>query len=265
MKFVFTLIASLGEILHHALIGYMQRVGAVAYMQTPTAADFQAGRVTNPNQSEVIRQSLYDFQLYPLAGTAQLNFFSQPAGQGVTTALGAVVGSAKTLWDTNLVIANTLPSGAAFMIESIEVLFYAGLSAAASTFTPQNISLFAAAASAAVAAQVNDVNTLMQSGLLELNVLQKNYLRETPLHRFPPKTGIDHSSALASNSATVGEIALTNARAVGRPYYVDPVITLQPAVNFEIVVRWPAAVPVGSGFNGRIGIVLDGFTMRASQ
>jgi hypothetical protein len=235
-------------------------------MQTPNASDFDAGRVTNPGQSEVIRQSLYDFQLYPTAGQTQLNFFSQPAGQGLTSAVGATAGAAKSLNDTNLVLPNQLPSGSAFMIESIEAFFYAGSVSTANTYTPANISLFNAAASATVAAQLNDVNTLMQSGLLELNILQKNYLRETPLQRFPTKTGIDaNSTALASNSATVGLTATANARSTGRPYYIDPPITLQPAVNFEVLLRWPGLVPTPSGFNARIGIVLDGYTMRASQ
>jgi hypothetical protein len=234
-------------------------------MQTPTAADFDAGRVTNPGQSEVIRQSLYDFQLYPTAGQTQLNFFSQPAGQGLTSAVGATAGAAKSLSDTNLVLPNQLPSGSAFMIESIEVFFYAGSVATANTYTPANISLFAAVSAAAVAGQLNDVNTVMQSGLLELNILQKNYLRETPLQRFPAKTGIDGNFAIASNSATTAETALVNARATGRPYYIDPPVTLQPAMNFEVLLKWPGVVATGSGFNGRIGVVLDGYTMRASQ
>ena len=74
----------------------------------PTAADFNARRVTNPNQSEIVRQRFYDYQLYATAGTTQLTFFSAPVGQGVTTALGGTAGTAKTLWDTNLELPNTL-------------------------------------------------------------------------------------------------------------------------------------------------------------
>jgi hypothetical protein len=253
------------EFFRRAIESHMSRVGLLLNISTPTAADFQAGRVTNPNQSEVIRQTLYDFLLYPTAGQVQLNFFSQPAGQGLTSALGAAAGGVKSLADTNLVLPNQLPSGTAFMIESIEVFFYAGSVATANTYTPANISLFAAVAVATLAGQANDVNTIMQSGLLELNVLQKNYLRETPLQRFPQKTGIDGNFAISTNSATTSEVALVNARATGRPYYLDPVVTLQPAVNFEVLIKWPGALATGSGFNGRIGVVLDGYTMRASQ
>lgn len=234
-------------------------------MATPTAADFNASRVTNPNQSEVIRQRFYDYQLYPTAGTPQLTFFSQPVGQGLTTALGSTAGNGKTLWDTNLEMPNTLPSGKAFMIESIEVTFFPGSVNTANTYTPAALSLFNAAAAASVTAQLNDVNTFYQSGMLELNILSKNYLRETPLMAFPPKAHLDISAALASNSATTGLSANVLGKAVGRPYYVDPNITLQPAVNFEVVIKYPSAVATPSGFNGRVGVILDGYFMRASQ
>ena len=151
----------------------------------PTAADFNARRVTNPNQSEIVRQRFYDFLLYPTAGQTQLTFFSQPVGQGLTTAIAATAGTPKTLWDTNLEIGNTLPSGKAYMIESIEVFFYPGSVNTANTYTPAVPNQFGTAA-AALNSQLADVNSFYQSGLLELNILSKNYLRETPILVFPP-------------------------------------------------------------------------------
>lgn len=231
----------------------------------PTAEDFEARRVTNASQSEIIRQRFYDYQLYATAGTPQMSFFSQAVGSGITSALGATVGNPKSQWDTNLEINNTLPSGKAFMIESIEVLFLPGSVATANTYTPANLSLFAAVSAAAVTGALNDINTFYQSGMLELNVLSKNYLRETPLVAFPPKAHLTVESALASNSATTGVSANALGKAVGRPYYIEPTIALQPAVNFEVVLKWPAAVATPSGFNGRVGVILDGYFMRASQ
>ena len=231
----------------------------------PSAADFNARRVTNPAQSEVVRQRFYDYQLYPTAGQTQLTFFSQPIGQGITSALGGTVGSAKTLWDTNLELPNTLPSGKAFMIESIEVLFFPGSVNTANTYTPASPVLFNATAAAAVAAQAADVNTIYQAGMLELNILSKNYLRETPIIAFPPKANFELSAAIASNSATTAEVGLVNMKAGGRPYYISPEIALQPAVNFEVTIKYPAVVATPSGFNGRIGVILDGYFMRASQ
>jgi hypothetical protein len=231
----------------------------------PTAADFNARRVTNPNQSEIVRQRFYDYQLYATAGTTQLTFFSAPVGQGLTTALGGTAGTAKTLWDTNLELPNTLPSGKAFMIESIEVLFFPGSVSTANTYTIASPVLFNATAAAAVSSQLADVNSFYQSGMLELNILSKNYLRETPLIAFPPKANFNLDAAMASNSATTALNGAVNMRAAGRPYYLEPTIALQPAVNFEVVLRFPAAVATPSGFNARVGVILDGYFMRASQ
>jgi hypothetical protein len=231
----------------------------------PTAADFNARRVTNPSQSEIVRQRFYDYQLYATAGTTQLTFFSAPVGQGLTTALGGTAGTAKTLWDTNLELPNTLPSGKAFMIESIEVVFFPGSVSTANTYTPVSPVLFAATAASSVGNQAADVNSFYQSGMLELNILSKNYLRETPLIAFPPKANYNLDAAIASNSATTAEVGVVNMRAAGRPYYLEPTIALQPAVNFEVVLRFPAAVATPSGFNARVGVILDGYFMRASQ
>lgn len=226
---------------------------------------FNKFRVTNPGQSEVIRQRLYDYQLYATAGAQQMSFFNAPIGQGLTTAAGATAGTPKTQWDTNMNLGGQLPSGTAYLAESIEVLFFPGSVSTANTYTAAGVTAFAAAAAATVPAFLNDVNGFYQSGMLEFNILQKNYVRETPLVAFPPKAQFDGFGATASNSATVGQVSNSFLKASGRPYYLDPPITLQPAVNFEILLRWPAVVATPSGFNGRVGVILDGFVMRASQ
>lgn len=231
----------------------------------PTAADFNSRRVTNPSQSEVVRQRLYDYQLYPTAGQTQFSFFQQPIGQGLTSAVGGTVGAGKTQWDTNMELGGTLPSGKAFLIESIEVLFIPGSVSTANTYTPVKPLEFNATASATVGGQLADVNQIYQAGMLELNILSKNYLRETPLLAFPPKTQFNLDVGIASNSATTAVNVAENMRAAGRPYYIDPTIALQPAVNFEVLIRFPSAVATPSGFNGRIGVILDGYFMRASQ
>ncbi len=234
-------------------------------MADVTAADFMQNRVTNPNQSEIYRQRLYDYQLFPAAGITTLTFFQAAVGQGVTTALGATVGTPKTTADTNMELSGTLPSGKAYLVDSIEILYLPGSVSTANTYTPANMSVFAAVAAAAVVAAANDVNTFYQSGTLEFNVLSKNYLRETPLMAFPPKCHLDTSVGLATNSATTSEVAVSVSKAVGRPYFIDPRISIQPAVNFEVRLLWPGVVAAPSGFNGRVGVILDGYFMRASQ
>lgn len=245
---------------------FMARAGLILCAgDVPTPEDFDNYRVTNPNQSEVIRQRFYDYQLYVTAGAQQLTFFSQAVGQGLTTALGAAAGTPKTYWDTNLDMPSTLPTGKVFMIESIEVDFQPGSVSTANTYTPAALQAFAVAAASTVGNAVTDVNNFYLSGMLELNVLSKNQLRETPLKSFPPKAGMDLSAAVASNSATVGETTFGLAKATGRPYYLQPRISLFPGANFEVLLKWPGAVATPSGFNGRVGVIMDGYFMRSSQ
>lgn len=250
-----------------ALVSGMRAAGLFGLgFDMPTEADFQSARVTNPGSSEIVRQRLYDYQLYPTAGQGQLNFFTTPQGAGVTTALGATVGSTKTAQDTNIQGAGgTLSSGLGYLIESIEVLYLPGSVSTANTYTPANLSLFAVAAAAALAAQLNDVNTFYQSGMLTFRVLQKNALQEAPLMAFPPKAHLDLSAAVSTNSATVGEVAAVLAKAAGRPYYLEPRVSLQAAVNFVVELAWPAPVATPSGFNARVGVIFDGYMMRAGQ
>lgn len=255
---------SAGEFVHRAVSAHMCASGLVLHA-VPDASLFNSRRVTNPDQSEIIRQSLYDFQLYPTAGAQQMSFFSQQQGTGITTALGGTVGAAKSINDTNQQLANQLPSGKAFLAESIEVFFLPGSVSTANTYTPANAIVFATTAAAAVGAAVNDTNSFYQSGALRLNILSKEYLTETPLGRFPPKTQLDVQAGLTSNSSTLGLTISGWARQQGRPYYLEPTIALQPAVNYEVLLLWPAAVTTPSGFNARVGVVLDGFLMRASQ
>jgi hypothetical protein len=222
-------------------------------------------KVNRPGNAEVVRQRLYDYQLYPTAGQAQMNFFALPMGQGITSSLGAVVGTAKTYADTNMEVAGQLPSPKSFICESIEVAFEPGSSATANTFLQATPGGFAAVAAATLVAQLSDVNAMRLSGWLEFYIGSKVYLYEGPLGSFPAKTYLDVSAAIASNSATTAEVYALNAHAAGRPYYLDPPISLTSTQNFSVNLKWPGAVATPSGFNGRIGVILDGVLYRLSQ
>lgn len=222
-------------------------------------------RVINPMVTEVIRQAAYDFALYPLAGTTQIQLFQNPMGQGITSALGAPVGSPKTYADTNMLQAGAFPKPQAMVVESIEIVFEPGASAAANTFTAANPSQFAAGAAASVLSFIADVNTVRQSGWLEWYISSKSYLFEAPLGRFPSKVGLEMKAAIASNSATTGEVAAAFAKWDGKLYVVSPEITLDSQVNFSIKLNWPGALPTPSGFNARIGCILDGVLYRNGQ
>jgi hypothetical protein len=239
---------------------------------TPTLSDLSRYRVNQANQAEAIRQALYDFVLYPTAGQTQLLFFQNQngAGSGVsgTTASGAVAGTAKSLSDTNMELAANLPRFKNFLAESIEVRIDPGSVATANTFTLANIGAFTAAAASAGFNVSNDVNALQQTGWLEFFIGSKLYLQEAPLGRFPPKCRmeVDAACAYATTVAATNSMLVVNvARAGGRPYYLNPRVVLTDSQNFVVRLNWPVAVATPSGFNARVGVLLDGFVFRASQ
>jgi hypothetical protein len=234
-------------------------------MSGPQLSDMRKYSVNRPGEIEAIRQPQYDSLLYPGAGATQLNFFQLPQGQGVTTALGAVVGSAKTIQDTNMELAGQLPAYKNFKLESIEILVFPGGSAAANTFTLAPQGRFNAVASAALLARENDLQTILSSGSLQFFIGSKSYLDEAPLQVFPPKTHLALNGSIASNSATVGASVSLENMAFGRPNFIEPVIVIPANQNFRVSLTWPGLVAVPSGFNARIVVRLDGYLFRNSQ
>jgi hypothetical protein len=255
MKFTYQLIANFLALMF----------GQFKLSVIPTLADFKDYVVSKAGEPEVFWQPRYDWNLYPQAGINQILFFQQPVGSGVTSAIGAVVGSAKSIADTNMELQGQIPSPQGFQVESIEVLFFPGASAAANTFTPQVPNMFAVAAAASVGAQLADQITVHESGVLTFFILSKTYLTETPLGRLPPKTHFEAHGAIASNSATVGEAAIFNAFSTGQPYFLEVPISLTANGNFNVTVAYPAPVALPSGFNGRLGVYLNGFNFRNAQ
>lgn len=213
----------------------------------PSLSNLQKYRVTRPGQKEAVRWSFYDSLLYPFAGIARLDFFQTPQGQGFTTEPGAVVGAPKTIQDTNMDLQGALPRFQDFQIDSIELEFWEGASAAANTFVPQV---------APVLAGVGDNMVFRVGGALILNITSKPYLQEAPLGRFPPKQHFD---------ATFGGGANAIADMVGRPYYLNPAIMLLSNQNFVVSLQWPAPIPLTSGFNARVRCVMEGVLYRNTQ
>ena len=162
-------------------------------------------------------------------------------------------------------VPNTLPRPKSYLLESIEVLFEPGSSSAANTYLQATPGQFLAGAAATVLAQLSDVNAIRIAGWLEVYIGSKTYLTEAPIGAFPPKVRMEMDVALASNSATTAEIAAMAAKFGGRPYYLDPPITLESMQNFTVYIKYPGAVATPSGFNGRIGVVFDGVLYRLSQ
>lgn len=206
----------------------------------PSLQELSKYNVNRPDQIEVVRSSLYDFQAYAQAGQTQLQFFQVPQGQ-----------NGKTLADTNMTAAGALPAPQSFLIQTIEIYFF-----------PLNA---ISAEGAAVACENwNDVYDVAKSGWLELYIGSKAYLDEAPLLKFPPRCGLTGVAAVSQ----AGEVADSSIRvdyaSFGGPTYeLVPNILLVPTQNFKVTLNWPAAVPISIA--SRIGIQMGGVLYRNSQ
>jgi len=214
-----------------------------ALNSVPTVDDLQKYSVNRGGQYEVIGSSLYDYTTYAAAGQTQLNFFQTPQGQG-----------SKTLADTNMEAAGSLPAPKNFLVTSIEVNFWPGV----------NPSLFGAEVAGEY---LNDVWTLAKSGWLEFFIGSKNYIQEGPIGVFPAANGLVVAAA-AADASTAGanlQTLVNYANLGGKPYILPSPIALVSNQNFRVTMNWPVAVPLPSVAAARIGVRLRGYLYRLSQ
>lgn len=216
----------------------------MGFDNVPTLDDFNKFAVnrTGSGALEVIQNSLYDFQDYGEAGVTQMLFFQVPAGQ-----------SSKTFADTNMESAGQLPNPKAFLITSIEILLFPGVTIDVAT--------------AAGSKFADDCYTILKSGWLELFIGSKTYLREAPLMQFPPAVRL-YAAFGASDTTTAGAgqgFRQEYASGAGRPYVLKVPIGIPPTQNFNVSLNWPTAVPTISTAHSRIGVRLNGYLYRNSQ
>lgn len=181
---------------------------------------------------------MYDYQTYPAAGVNELIFFQVPQGQG-----------GKTLDDTNIEIAGSLPAPKEFLITSVQVMFYPAADPGRG-------------ATGDVATNWNDVYALSQSGHVRLFIGSKEYVVDAPLGKFPPRWWIRGSDAIATTDVTI--TPLIDYAVFGGPIYEVVPYRLIPTQNFSVTLRFAnGLVPITA--DSRIGVVLGGFLYRLSQ
>lgn len=199
----------------------------------------RAYKVRQSGSAEALGWCFYDYATYATAGTTGLQFFQVPVGQ-----------SSKTLADTNMTLAGQLPSGQAFLLQSIELVLFPGVNPETATATNQF---------------VNDVYAIMKGGYFLLNIGSKNYLQEAPLGVFPPKANrMQGFSAVHVTDATADLVVEYGAMA-GRPYMLKSPLLLESSQNFSASLNWPTAVATPSGQNARIGLRFEGTLYRDVQ
>lgn len=240
-------------------------------MAAPPASLAELSRygVFLPDAIEVVRQPLYDRIVYPNAGAARLQFFQLPQGQGSSSAIGGA-GQVKTLEDTNMEAAGMLPSPKAFLATSLELIVEPGSVSAANAWSPQDIAFLtnASAASVGIIPQLNAVNDIYRvliGSYVDFFIGSKSYLQNARGDSFPPKSYVAPDACIAQ-SIQLGHSGVASARAVGRPFYLNPPVLLMPNSNFTVNLVWPAAVvATPTGQNARITCRLDGFLYRNAQ
>lgn len=218
---------------------FIDPTSGVLFAVIPSLAELQRYNVNRPDQVEAIRQSLWDTQTYVDNSTTQLQFFQIPNGQ-----------SSKTLADTNMEAAGSLPAPKSFLVETIELYVYPGNTIAADSTT------------IAASKNLNDIYQLTKTGWLDLFIGSKSYLIEGPLMKFPPRSGIGGIQVGADSTANTG-VRVDYATLGGPVYELDPPILLVPTQNFKITLNWASAIDIGA--NATIVCNLGGILYRNSQ
>lgn len=193
---------------------------------------------SNPQEKAAFVQPLYDRLAYSTAGQLQLNFFSVQQGQG-----------GKTYEDTNLTLAGQLPKGQEFLGLALEFDFISSLENATESTVV-----------AALAAElVNDVNKVLNSAWFEIVILDKVWLRDSPLSKAPPTSRVVFSGAVAMNNAAPNCIQYQQANAVGNAYLLSG-LWLDSSTSFGVNVYWPALVPISAA--GKLRCTMRGINYR---
>lgn len=203
----------------------------------------QKFNVNKPGQDEIIQSDLYDYQEYAAAGQTSLVFFQVPVGQ-----------AGKTYADTNLDIAGSLPTGKNFLVTGVAIDFLPG-------------TLPGTHGAQAAPSFVNDVYTVAKSGFLTFTIGSKDYLPgEAPLGKFPTPDKLHVVGALsdATTLAADAQTSIDYAKFAGPVFKIIPV-RLESTQNFNVTLRWPAAVALPSTTAGRIGVRLIGQLIRDVQ
>ena len=206
--------------------------------------------VTSLSTQDVIWAPLYDANSYPTAGVTQLSYFTAPLGQGTTSAPGAT--GTKTLADTNLNSAGQLTKGNEFLMTGQEMIYFPGQ-------VPET------ASAALINGGVNDVYNIGKSGVITLQIQNRNYLQDGPLQLFPPTARLAVSAAIGgavTTAGTQGLIEVAYAHWAGETYDITPVY-IEATQGFSEIVQWPAAVTAAT--TGRLYSRMRGYLVRNAQ
>lgn len=198
----------------------------------------------NPAEKNKVRFGfVFDTAIYAAAGQDNLVLLSVPEGGQLNDN-----SRAKTMEDTNLQAAGSLPQNQAMLVKGVQLLFLASgaIGHAETDATCTAAKLLA-----------NDVAAFYNYGLLHLALKGVDIIKDGPLSLYPPQSHIEGSAAMVNtdtdNSRT---IELINCK--GHPYPIEP-FTWRGGEVITAKLLWPnGKVALPSGLTGRVKIRLYG-------
>lgn len=196
---------------------------------------------SNPTEKAAFVQPLYDRLTYDKAGQTQLSFFATQVGQG-----------GKTFEDTNLTLAGQLPKGQEFLGLALEF-----------DVIPNQKNVVASTADPALAQNyINDVAAIINSGWVEINILDKNWLRDAPISKFPPASRLVANGALALDKSTAANSLQIQVAAAGGSQYLLSGLWLDSSTSFNVTLNWGTAVALPSNLDAKVRCTLKGINYR---
>ena len=217
---------------------------------------------------QAIRWQWYSYVTYPSAGTTELNFFGQVAGQ-----------AGVTLQDTNLPKAGSFGQ-THFQLKSISTDIQIA-SNDVDGFTRANQATLDTRALAS-----DFIGGFVQAGVLRFNVGSRPFATIVKPFQYapPPGSPLDYDNTYVNQISAAPNPAAGAAAVVGVPwvtqtkmrsnvYFTDPNILIEAEQQFNVSLQFPSgAVPVlatnvvnDSTNPLKVGVILDGLLLRPVQ
>lgn len=209
--------------------------------QIPNSEELKRFDVTQKGMRDVVRQPLYDTQVYPAVGATSISFFQQ----GI---------AGRTADQTNMVGNGQLTDPNEFLVETISLRFY-----------PNSTILNFNTGAAFPDSYINDVQAFERGGNLMFKTLEKVRVQLAPMGAFPDSTRLVADAAVATTIADPYAASFQNASLGGQVFRVEPEVRLMPNQNFIVTLSWATPIALPSNKAAIVQCKLGGLLYRAVQ
>jgi len=222
----------------------------------------------DPSQLQIQKWEYYDYVRYPVAGTTQLQFFTNPLGSNIG-------GVTKTLEQTNM--TRNAMFDYPFIITEIKTQIYLLPKARQAAAVSANTSLITGGGATASYGAPNGVYNalwnLSGQGVLNVQFGQKTYFDiEQPFRFCPTGFGVDIISTTGFGAANVTNSAVwQQSENPDDIYKVTPPVLVEKDQNLQIAINFPngtsTAIPQISATDVLvdIGLIFSGFAILPTQ